>query len=130
MWAFTIFSATQQLRSDVTQAVPGFFAQDDPLADADVIGPTGIKQLVQKDILPTQLRFRPVSVFWTPPTRAGLTSGLVLSAKLRELNAQDDAVSYKLFFFGRHGEGYRASPHEESGTQFMTGLNDDWSPSL
>jgi hypothetical protein len=61
------------------------------------------------------------------PPRFGLldasdTRWVNLSAKLHELNAGDDAVSYKLFFFGRHGEGYRASSHEESGTQFMTGL--------
>ncbi|KAJ7875226.1 histidine phosphatase superfamily [Mycena leptocephala] len=69
----------------VYTAVPGFFAQDDPLADADAIGPV--------------------------PPRFGLldasdTRWATLSAKLRELNAQDAAVSYKLFFFGRHGEGY------------------------
>ncbi|KAJ7887386.1 hypothetical protein B0H13DRAFT_2342444 [Mycena leptocephala] len=85
----------------VYTAVPGFFAQDDPLADTDAIGPV--------------------------PPRFGLldasdTRWATLSAKLRELNTQDAAVSYKLFFFGRHGKGYHAWSHKEPGTQFGT----DW----
>ncbi|KAJ7930651.1 hypothetical protein B0H13DRAFT_2531625 [Mycena leptocephala] len=78
----------------VYAAAPGFFAQDDPLADADVIGPV--------------------------PPRFGLldasdTRWVNLSAKLHELNAGDDAVSYKLFFFGRHGEGYHNVGREKYG---------------
>ncbi|KAJ7496312.1 histidine phosphatase superfamily [Mycena galericulata] len=69
----------------VYAAVPGFFAQDDPLGDPDAIGPV--------------------------PPRFGLldtsdTRWADLSAKLRELSAQNPALSYKLFFFGRHGQGY------------------------
>ncbi|KAJ7846508.1 histidine phosphatase superfamily [Mycena leptocephala] len=78
----------------VYAAAPGFFAQDDPLADADVIGP----------VLP---RFGLLD--------ASDTRWANLSAKLHELNAGDDAVSYKLFFFGRHGEGYHNVGREKYG---------------
>ncbi|KAJ7154904.1 hypothetical protein C8R43DRAFT_949870 [Mycena crocata] len=74
--------------------VPGFFAQDDPLVDAETLG--------------------------SVPPRFGLldasdTRWSNLNAKLRELNEQDAAVPYKLFFFGGHGEGYHKVGREKYG---------------
>ncbi|KAJ7154898.1 histidine phosphatase superfamily [Mycena crocata] len=75
--------------------IPGFFAQDDPLVDSEALGAV--------------------------PPRFGLLDASDsrwsdLSAKLRELNVQDAAVSYKLFFFARHGEGYHNAGREKHGS--------------
>ncbi|KAJ7633576.1 phosphoglycerate mutase-like protein [Mycena polygramma] len=77
------------------EALPGFFAQDDPLAHLDVIGAV--------------------------PDRFGLLNDsdarwAKLTAKLHELNDVGDA-SYKLFFLGRHGQGYHNVAEAKYGTQ-------------
>jgi len=86
------------------EALTGFFAQDDPLADPAVIGAV--------------------------PARFGLldSSGArwsSITAKLRELNAgAADNASYKLIFFGRHGQGYHNVAEEKYGTKAW---DDYWS---
>ncbi|KAJ7690609.1 histidine phosphatase superfamily [Mycena olivaceomarginata] len=83
------------------EALPGFFAQDDPLADPAVIGAV--------------------------PARFGLldsseTRWSNLTSKLRELNTIDASSSYKLIFFGRHGQGY----HNVAETKYGTKAWDDY----
>ncbi|KAJ7644855.1 histidine phosphatase superfamily [Roridomyces roridus] len=77
------------------QTIPGFFAQDDRLAD-------------------------PIAIGAVPP-RFGLideseTRWSSLLDKLRELNGADDTASYKLVFFGRHGQGYHNVAESKYGT--------------
>ncbi|KAJ6616344.1 histidine phosphatase superfamily [Mycena sp. CBHHK59/15] len=85
------------------EAVPGFFAQDGPLADPRAIGPV--------------------------PPRFGLLDSSherwsTFSSKLQKLNADADAnVLYKLFFFGRHGQGYHNVAEEKYG---VTAWDDYW----
>ncbi|KAJ7908384.1 histidine phosphatase superfamily [Mycena leptocephala] len=79
------------------ETVTGFFAQDDPLAEATAIGAV--------------------------PARFGLLDSSdarwsKLTAKLRELNASaGDDASYKVIFFGRHGQGYHNVAEEKYGTK-------------
>ncbi|KAJ7797758.1 histidine phosphatase superfamily [Mycena olivaceomarginata] len=83
------------------EALPDFFAQDDPLADPAVIGAV--------------------------PARFGLLDSSEmrwpnLTSKLRELNTIDASSSYKLIFFGRHGQGY----HNVAETKYGTKAWDDY----
>ncbi|KAJ7046333.1 histidine phosphatase superfamily [Mycena alexandri] len=78
------------------ETLTGFFAQDDPLAN-------------------------PVTIGATPP-RFGLIdfsegrwSSLI--EKLRELNGRVGDTSYKLIFFGRHGQGWHNVAEAKYGTQ-------------
>ncbi|KAJ7107747.1 histidine phosphatase superfamily [Mycena epipterygia] len=87
----------------VYESVPGFFLQDDPQADPAAIGPV--------------------------PARFGLLdssdarwSNVIV--KLRELNSHNANVSYKLIFFGRHGQGYHNVAEEKYGTKAW---DDYWS---
>ncbi|KAF7357196.1 F-box domain-containing protein [Mycena sanguinolenta] len=107
------------------EAIPGFFAQDDPLADAASIGA--------------------VSPFASPfvPARFGLLDSSsqrwsTLLSRLRALNAASGATGtvYKLFFFGRHGQGYHNVAEDKYGTKawddYWAMLNGDgeltWGP--
>ncbi|KAJ6540323.1 phosphoglycerate mutase-like protein [Mycena capillaripes] len=79
------------------EAMTGFFAQDDPLAQPDLIGAV--------------------------PARFGLLDDsdvrwATFTAKLRELNAGAGGdASYKLIFFGRHGQGYHNVAEAKYGTR-------------
>ncbi|KAJ6483138.1 histidine phosphatase superfamily [Mycena sanguinolenta] len=95
------------------KALPGFFAQDDPLADAAV------------------------------PARFGLLDSSsqrwsTLLSRLRALNAASGVTGtmYKLIFFGRHGQGYHNVGENKYGTKawddYWAMLNGDdeltWGP--
>ncbi|KAJ7085201.1 histidine phosphatase superfamily [Mycena belliarum] len=97
------------------QAVPGYFAQDDLGVNPVAIGPV--------------------------PARFGLLDAsearwINLIAKLRELNANTDNVSYKLIFLGRHGQGFHNLAIEKYGDDawehYWSRLNGDaestWGP--
>ncbi|KAJ7480744.1 histidine phosphatase superfamily [Mycena latifolia] len=97
------------------EAVPGFFAQDDVLADPNAVGAV--------------------------PARFGLLDSSDarwsnLTAKLGELNASANNASYKLVFFGRHGQGYHNVGEAKYGTKawddYWAMLNGDgeltWGP--
>ncbi|KAJ7132667.1 histidine phosphatase superfamily [Mycena filopes] len=78
------------------EALTGLFAQDDPLADPAAIG--------------------------SAPPRFGLidvseSRWSALVQKLNELNAKQADTSYKLVFFGRHGQGWHNVAEAKYGTE-------------
>ncbi|KAJ7776919.1 histidine phosphatase superfamily [Mycena maculata] len=81
----------------IYETIPGYFAQDEPLADPVAIGAV--------------------------PARFGLidssdTRWSNLTTKLRDLNTSaGHKTSYKLIFFGRHGQGYHNVAEEKYGTE-------------
>ncbi|KAJ7328507.1 histidine phosphatase superfamily [Mycena albidolilacea] len=89
------------------ETLSGFFSQDDPLAIPATIGAE-----------------------WKVPPRFGLLDPSderwsKLSTKLSGLNTSGGAnTSYKLFFFGRHGQGYHNLGREKYGNQAW---DDYWS---
>ncbi|KAJ7234347.1 phosphoglycerate mutase-like protein [Mycena haematopus] len=87
------------------KALAGFFVQDDLLADAAVIGAVP-PRFGHLDTSPAR---------WSD-----------LLAKLRALNAAgaSTGTAYKLFFFGRHGQGYHNVAEDKYGTQAW---DDYWS---
>ncbi|KAJ7665583.1 histidine phosphatase superfamily [Mycena rosella] len=98
------------------QTVPGFFLQDDPLADPAMIGavPARFALLDSSD-----------------------TRWANLGAELSRLNAAADGnTSYKVIMFGRHGQGYHNVGEEKYGTKawddYWSKLNGDgeltWGP--
>ncbi|KAJ7243210.1 histidine phosphatase superfamily [Mycena rebaudengoi] len=79
------------------EIVPGYFCQDDPFADAIAIGP-----------LPPRFGLLdPSEKRWSN-----------LRDNLRQMNADADSnTSFKLFLFGRHGQGYHNVAEEKYGTE-------------
>ncbi|KAJ7250703.1 histidine phosphatase superfamily [Mycena rebaudengoi] len=98
------------------ETVPGYFCQDDPFADPLAIGP-----------LPPRFGLLdPSEKRWSD-----------LRSKLRRMNADADGnTSFKLFLFGRHGQGSHNVGEEKYGTkawdEYWSKLNGDgelvWGP--
>ncbi|KAI0271537.1 histidine phosphatase superfamily [Gloeopeniophorella convolvens] len=81
--AIPVASFTNTMPARAYEIVPGFFIQDDPSAVSTVIGPT-------------PEFFGLISKSWPD-----------FADEINKLNANSsESVSYKVFFLGRHGEGY------------------------
>ncbi|KAF7303948.1 F-box domain-containing protein [Mycena indigotica] len=91
------------MKYESIQAIGGFFTQDDPAADSTEIGAV--------------------------PPRFGLLDAsenrwTTLQAQLRQLNVSAGTAIYKLFIFGRHGQGFHNVAEDKYGT---VAWDDYWS---